>query len=106
MYETLFNFNIKNEYICNINSKIILHIECINQSVSVLFFTDEMNNKIDIPNGIIVYTYDYQNIKNKVALTIEPNYYILSFSDNYDIEFNGKIILNITNQRNWNIKAT
>lgn len=31
----------------------------------MLYFTDEMINKINIPNDIVVYIYDYQDTNNK-----------------------------------------
>lgn len=40
------------EYLYNI----ILHITQMNHSVVMLYFTDEMNNNINIPDGIVVYT--------------------------------------------------
>ena len=102
---TSFNFtSMSNKYIYSVNSKIILHIKTVNNSTACLYFTDELHNKINIPDSIMIYTYDFQNLKNKV---IQPrtqnNDYILCWTENYDIEFNGENLLTIKNQRSWNI---
>ena len=103
MSETNFDFNIGNGYMLYVNSNIILHLTCINNSVSCLYFTDENNKKIVIPDGITVYAFDFQN-NNKVILnSIKNNNYALCYSDDYDVEFNGRHILNIKNKRTWNI---
>ena len=105
--ETNFDFTkTNNEYIYNINSNIILHINRMNHSVAILYFTDEMGNKINIPNGIVVYTYDYQNKNKKISLKSSiKKEYLLCWTDDYTIELNKNIVLNIKNQRNWNITS-
>ncbi len=88
------------EHIYKINSNIVLRLYRNNHSVSILEFTDEMNNKIIIPPGIIVYTKDHQN-KEKVVDASIGNIYTLSWGDDYQIEFNNKLLLNIKNNRMW-----
>lgn len=102
--ETSFDFNmINNEYKYNINPNTILHINQINNSVAVLYFTDEMNNIINIPSSIVVYTYDYQNKNNKVVHTAIRQEYPLCWTDDYIVELNKNVLLKIKNQRKWNI---
>ena len=101
--ETFDFTNTDNEYIHNMGSNMILHIKRSNHSVAVLYFTDEMSNKINIPDGIVVYTYDYQNIKTKVIHKCIGQAYPLCWTDNYTIELNAVEIIHITNQRKWNI---
>lgn len=101
--ETIFEFeNANSEYTYNINHNVNLHIKRINHGVAILYFTDEMNNKINVPNDILVYTYD--NTNNKRVLLNQINQeYALCWSDNYEIELNKNILINIKNQRKWNI---
>lgn len=102
--ETEFDFNkTSNEYSCNINSNTILHINRINHSVAVLYFTDVINNKINIPSTIVVYTYDYQNTNKKVVHNSIKQEYMLCWTDDYTIELNKNVLINIKNQRKWNI---
>ena len=91
------------EYIYNINSHIILHITRINNGVALLYFTDEDSNKINIPNNIIVYTYDFQDNNKQILLKPIKENYALCWTDNYIIELDKNVLINIKNQRKWNI---
>jgi hypothetical protein len=44
----------------------ILHIKRLNHSVAILYFTDEKSNKINIPDDILVYTYNYEDTNKKM----------------------------------------
>lgn len=100
--ETIFDFKTtENEYIYNINSKVSLFIKRINHSVAILHFIDDMSNKINIPDGLVVYTTDYQNSKNRVILKPIDESYHLCWTDDYAVELNKKVLINIKNQRKW-----
>jgi hypothetical protein len=64
---------------------------------------DNMNNNINAPNDVLVYTLDYQN--NGVLLSPINQSYALCWTDNYIIKLNNNIIINIQNQRKWNINS-
>lgn len=101
--ETRFDFEkYNNEYTHNIDLQTILHIKRISHSVALLYFTDEMNNNTNIPNDIIVYTYDYEN-NNKILIKPTMHYFPLCWTDDYTIIQNEKLLLNIRKQRKWNI---
>jgi hypothetical protein len=103
--ETTFEFeNSNSEYTYNVNSNINLHIKRINNGVAILYFTDEMNNKVNVPNDILVYTYDNTN-NERVILNPMRQYYALCWTDNYEIELNKNILINIKNQRKWKITS-
>ena len=105
--KTTFDFKkTDSKYIYPINSNTFLCIKLVNCSVSMLYFTDETGRQIDIPDGIVVYTYDYPNINNmnqieKVKTYL--NYYNLYWTNNYIVELNKNVLVNIKNQREWNI---
>lgn len=103
--ETTFEFeNYNSEYTYNVNYNVNLHIKRINHSIAILYFTDEMNNKMNVPNDILVYTYDYSN-NERVLLNPIKQEYALCWTDNYEIELNKNILINIKNQRKWNITS-
>ena len=103
--ETTFDFeNYNSEYTYNVNYNVILHIKRINYAVAILYFTDEMNNKMNIPDDILVYTYDYSDNKRVLLKPIKQEY-ALCWTDNYEIELNKNILINIKNQRKWNITS-
>jgi len=102
--ETTFDFTMtESVYVYNISSKIKLCIKQINHSVAMLCFTDEMNNKINIPDGIVVYTYDYEDVNKKIIQKAINQNYPLCWTDNYTIEYKQIKILSLNNQRKWNI---
>lgn len=89
-------------YFHNITSNTKLCIKRINNSVAMLYFTDDMSNKINIPDGIVIYTTDYsQNIQRKVILNHIDNSYPLCWTDDYIVELNKNVLINIKNQRKW-----
>ncbi len=99
--ESTFDFDTKDtEYIYNINSTTILHIKRINNGVATLYFTDETNNNINIPNGIVVYTIDYQ-INKKIIHNSIQQHYPLCWTDDYIVELNKSVLVNIKKQRKW-----
>ena len=85
------------------DSNAILHIKWINHSVAVLYFTDDLSNKINIPDGIVVYTYDYRDTNKKIIQKRCNQDYLLCWTDNYTIEYNKIQILSLNSQRKWNI---
>lgn len=100
--ETVFDFMmIESEYVYNINSKTKLCIKRINHSVAMIYFTDETSNKINIPDGIIVYTTDYQNSQTRIIINPIDKTYPLCWTDDYTVELNNNVIINIKNQRKW-----
>lgn len=92
----------ENEYRCQIESNIILHIKRMNHPIAMLYFTDEMDNKINIPTNIVVYKYNY-NSYQKVILKSSHEIYALYWKDNYAIEYNDKKIIDIENRRRWTV---
>jgi hypothetical protein len=92
------------DYVYKIDTNIFLHIKRASHAVAILYFTDDAaTNKINIPNGIIVYTYDYQNKHKKVVYEPIRQEYVLCWTDNYTIEFNECVLINLQNQRKWHI---
>lgn len=106
--KSTFNFsNPDNQYIHEIRPELLVHINRISPSVASLTFTDECNNKVPIPNEIKVYTFDYTKTQYKVF--VKPsinNDYALCWTDNYTVEWNDEIVLNIKNKRSWKITSS
>ena len=102
--ETIFNFSNKDtEFIYSLHpkSEIILHIKRKCKSFATLYFTNQLNEEIDIPPNFIVYKH-----KNTILLPLHPNEtndYTLFWRKNYDIVYNGETLYNIRNDRTWTI---
>jgi hypothetical protein len=99
--ETTFNFsNLHTEFIYSLHpkSQIILHIKRKNQNSARLYFTNQLNDKIDIPPEFVV----FQNNKYKPPNEAN-NEYILFSRKNYDIMYNGETLYNIRSEPTWTI---
>ena len=92
-----------NELMYTMGSNMILHIKRMNHGVAVLYFTDDMSNKINIPEDIVVYTYDYQDTNKKIVQKAFKQDYPLCWTDNYTVEYKKIQILSLNSQRAWNI---
>ena len=100
--ETTFNFSNDNPntefiYALHPKSKIILHIKRKNNSSATLYFTNQLNEKIDIPSDFFVYR------NHNILLPNETNDYTLYWRKNYDVIYNGETLYNIRNDRTWTI---
>jgi hypothetical protein len=98
--ETTFNFSNPNmEYIYSLHpkSEIILHITRIDTVSAYLYFTNNVNTKINIPSDFIVYN------NKKIIEPNETNDYTLFWSKNYDIVYNGETLYNIRREKTWTI---
>jgi hypothetical protein len=102
--ETIFDFsNNDNDtefiYALHPKSQIILHIKQKNNSSATLYFTNQLNEKIDIPSEFFVYK-NNNNI-NTLLHPNETNDYTLYWRKDYDIVYNGETLYNIRNNRTW-----
>lgn len=100
--ETTFDFSDHDtEYIYSLHpkSQIILHIKRINNSSASLYFTNQLNIRIDIPDSFII----LDKNKNIQYPNDETNEYTLYWRKNYDIVYNGETLYNIRNERKWTI---
>ena len=82
------------EYIRKISPSVVLHIYRTNNYVAINF-TDEMNNKINTPSGLIIYTKDFQTNTKVIQKPVDNNLYALCWSDDYIVEFNNELILDV-----------
>jgi len=102
--ETPFDFNQPQEnYIYTVSENVFLHIARNSHSTAVLYFTDKMSKIIPAPFDILVYTYTYDDSAKKVQVEPIKDLYPLCYTDNYVVEQNKKIIVDIQKQRKWSI---
>ena len=99
-----FDFNIKNQNHIKIyiTYKIILNILQADNEYAVLYFTDNYDNVIIIPESIILHKY---NIDSKKYFLVQssfnevnnssPYYYFWDSKNNYMFQYNGKVIIEI-----------
>jgi plasmid replication initiation protein len=93
------------KYSKKIDENIVLNLYRTTHAVAILHFTDEMRNRINIPPGLKVYTEHYQTGKIVLQKPIEE-IYALCWSDDYQIEYNNTVVLNIKTNRTWDITSS
>jgi hypothetical protein len=86
----------------SLNNDLLIHIEKVSQSISVLSFTDINYNKINIPNGTFMYSYEdkHKYMVNPIPYT---QCYSLCYTDKYELLING-VKIHITNKRDFSIE--
>jgi hypothetical protein len=105
---TMFDFMTNSEYTYTICENMILHIrnnvKFVSNSVAVLYFTDSLGKEMNIPNEFKLYIFDHrEGTKRDIQPPIDNQYYYLSWSDKYELEYNNVIFLNLNNTRQWSI---
>jgi len=102
---TSFMFPSEQKFSFPITDSVTMHIKSVSHAVACIHFTSQ-GIKAAIPNNLLVYTWDPQNNKVKVIQDSVDNYsYILCWTDDYEIQYNGKKIISLENQRCWNITS-
>jgi hypothetical protein len=100
--ETIFNFSNKDTefiYSLHLKSEIILHIKRKSKSVASLYFTNQINEKINIPSEFFV----YQNSDILEPDKETQNDYTLWWNGKYDIVYRGETLHNIRPEKTWKI---
>lgn len=102
---TPFSFSQKDmEVYYVLSNEVLLRMKRLNNGIANLYFTDHANNRICIPSGILVYTYDASK-KIQILVPQLHEEYMLCWTDDYVVMNNNDILMNITNARMWEIKT-
>jgi hypothetical protein len=102
-----FDFKKNDFYKMKLDDSLVLCIERITNSYSTLYFQNEKDVIIPIPNQIAVYDSVYDD-KNNIIQIKKSNgmFYTLGWTENFVIKYKDQIILTITNPRVWELNST
>jgi len=89
-------------YNCSNYQKIFVNIKNIGPSVSILYFTDDNQKDIPIPEDTYMYT--YYNEKPTIVKPYKECFYIC-YTDNYELIIQGKV-RHLTNKRSWSLDSS
>ena len=83
-----------------VNEEVIMCLQRVNHGVARIYFVEKDGLKKNIPDGIKVY-----DVTNTVYLTPLPKkpYFGLRWTDNYIITLNGVPIVELVNNRSWDV---
>lgn len=83
-----------------VNEETTMCIQRANHGVARIYFIQKNGLEINIPDGIKVY-----DVTNTVYLSpfSKKPYFALGWTDNYSITLNGVPILDLVNERIWNV---
>jgi hypothetical protein len=103
------NFDFKNPnenpLVLEITPTLFLHLERVANSYAILSFHNEENQKIDLPEDLIVYDHVYDDLHGILQpKTPHDGIYTLSWTENYVVQYKGQIILKMSNPRLWEIR--
>jgi hypothetical protein len=102
---TFMNFDEDETFKIKLNEYVILNLKKENNAWGVIYFTDEMGNTMNIPLDFYVCICNTINHKSQ----LRPNYikqcFELSWMTNYTIFYKMENILNLKNQRVWEVTS-
>jgi hypothetical protein len=81
--------------------KVFGRLETVGPSIARLYFVQD-NAEIDIPDGIQVYDETNAVWVKKLCNTQD---FVLGWTDNYSVRYQGKTIMNLINKRVWSVKG-
>ena len=106
MDTTIFDFNNEEKQFFSeyIDDDIQLNIGRLNSFSAILYFTNEINKILAIPNSIKIYEYEYKKKYHKSLIQsfVNTQTFLLNWNKNYIIEYNDTV-LNIQSNRSWDI---
>ena len=95
------SFSFKNDKILQlkIGDNIFVRIERVGFAIARLYFVDEGNAEIDIPDRLVVL--DHSNGDAAVIPLLNNQYFVLAWTDSYSVQFEGNDVMGLANQREW-----
>ena len=87
------------------DENIVLNIERLSPSTAIVYFTDENHNAMNIPKRLVIFEDEALHTKTILPRITNTERYILSWVNNYTIEYKGKSIIDIQCQKSWNISS-
>lgn len=96
-----FDFSFKNDKILQlkIDDNVFIRIERVGFAVARLYFVDEGNAEINIPDTLVVLDQTHGDIA--VQPLLNNQYFVLAWSDNYSVVYHDETVMGLANQRQW-----
>lgn len=100
-----FSFGHDNKFEITLDDGVILRVERVGCGIARVYFVDEDSfSEVPIPEGLVIY-----DMNNSVAVTPPAStvqFFVLSWTDNYSIRFNGEVIAELVSQRQWSLRGS
>lgn len=103
-FKKYFSFRNDNFLHIKIDNGIFIKIERISMSVARLYFINEENTELQaVPEGFFIC--DNSNKNTRIQKIIGKEEFYLCCTDDYSLFMKDKLILKLTNQRQWALHA-
>jgi hypothetical protein len=96
-------FSFRNDTISTTRLAPNIHIraERVGAAICRIYFVDDGNDSIHIPAGFTI-------MDNTNNVAVDPlagglQFYVLAWSDNYTLSYNGQLVLSLYYQRQWSL---
>ena len=94
------SFSFRNDSIrqTRIEDGIFFRLESLGPAIAKAYFVDDSSAEVPIPRGFLV-----NDVTNHVVINPVPvlQFFVLSWSDAYDITYEGHTVLDARTQRQW-----
>lgn len=102
---SLFDFKVPDSnYKYKINEDLFINIRRSNDGVALLYFTNQHNHKLDIPDEIQIHALPSPNGPTlELVPKADIKHYALCYTESYVVQYNYTVVLNIASQRQWKI---
>ena len=101
-YKGAFSFRNDNIRETPLADGVTLRIEKIGPAIAKVYFVDNAFTEIPIPQGLQIH-----DVSNNVAVlpVRQLQFFVLAWTDNYNIIFNGDIIIELATHRQWSLRG-
>ena len=103
MIKGSFSFKNDNARETLLDGGIRLRIERTGFAIARVYFVNALSAEVPIPNGLVIH-----DVTNNVPVTppaVNVNFFVLAWSDNYLITFNGSVVMELATQRQWSLRG-
>ena len=99
------SFSFKNDNLREtfLDGGIRLRIERTGFAIARVYFVNALNAEVPIPNGLVIH--DVTNNVPVVPPAVNVHFFVLAWTDNYLITFNGIVVMELATQRQWSLRG-
>ncbi|KAJ3082956.1 hypothetical protein HK102_001366 [Quaeritorhiza haematococci] len=87
-----------------LNPDLRVRIEKVGPAIARVYFLDNTNVEVGIPHGFAIFDRT-NNVPIQPVIPGVTNFFIIAWTDSYDISFNNQPLLALDSQRQWEVRG-